>query len=79
MKKKQTPKLNKFLIISVLSVCAGVFAWWIVTDVLELFRSNVLPSPVKVMQTFMKKWVETKPDGATLLQHLFASLKVARG
>jgi len=79
VKNKQTAKMSKFLIISVLSVCAGILAWWIVTDVLELFRSNVLPSPVKVMQTFMKKWVETKPDGATLLQHLFASLKVALG
>ena len=67
------------MIISILSVCAGIFIWWLVTDVLELFRSNVLPSPLKVLQTFMKKWVETKPDGATLLQHLFASLQVALG
>ena len=71
--------MDKYLLISVLSVCVGIFVWWRVTDGLGLFRSNVLPSPVKVCQTFLKKWVETKPDGATLLQHLVASLKVALG
>lgn len=79
MKKKQKLHLNKYLWISVLSVCAGIFIWWLVTDGLGLFRSNVLPSPVKVMQTFIKKWYETKPDGATLFQHLIASLQVALG
>ena len=71
--------MDKYLLISVLSVCVCIFVWWLVTDGLGLFRSNVLPSPVKVCQTFLKKWVETKPDGATLLQHLVASLKVALG
>ena len=79
MKKKQGVRMDKYLLISVLSVCVGIFVWWLVTDGLGLFRSNVLPSPVKVCQTFLKKWVETKPDGATLLQHLVASLKVALG
>lgn len=71
--------MDKYLLVSVLSVCVGIFVWWLVTDGLGLFRSNVLPSPVKVCQTFLKKWVEARPDGATLLQHLMASLKVALG
>ncbi|MDY3691410.1 MAG: ABC transporter permease [Dysosmobacter sp.] len=79
MKKKQGVRMDKYLFVSVLAVCVGIFVWWLVTDGLGLFRSNVLPSPVKVCQTFLKKWVETKPDGATLLQHLVASLKVALG
>lgn len=79
MKKKSNFKMDKFLFISILSVCVGIFLWWLVTDGLGLFRSNVLPSPVKVFQTFIKKWFETKPDGATLLQHLIASLQVALG
>lgn len=79
MKQKKEFQLNKYAIISIVSICAGIFVWWLVTDGLGLFRSNVLPSPVKVMQTLVKKWVETKPDGATLLQHLFASLQVALG
>lgn len=79
MKKKQGARMDKYLLVSVLSVCVGIFVWWLVTDGLGLFRSNVLPSPVKVCQTFLKKWVEARPDGATLLQHLMASLKVALG
>lgn len=43
------------------------------------FPIDALPSPVKVASTFVKKWFETKPDGATLLQHLGASLQVALG
>ncbi len=79
MKKKNGIQVDKFLFVSILSICVGIFFWWLVTDGLGLFRSNVLPSPVKVCETFVKKWFETKPDGATLLQHLFASLQVALG
>lgn len=79
MKQDKKCVLNRYLLISVLSICVGVFVWWLVTDGLGLFRSNVLPSPVKVLNTFIKKTYQTKPDGATLLQHLIASLKVALG
>lgn len=79
MKTKKKFQFNKYMLISIFSICAGVFIWWLVTDGLGIFRSNVLPSPVKVMQTFIKKWYEIKPDGATLLQHLVASLQVALG
>lgn len=79
MKQDKKRMLNRYLLLSVLSICVGVFVWWLVTDGLGLFRSNVLPSPVKVLNTFIKKTYQTKPDGATLLQHLIASLKVALG
>lgn len=77
MKHEKRLKISRYTLISVLSVAAGVFIWWLVTDGLGLFRSNVLPSPVKVFDTFIHKWYQTKPDGATLLQHLGASLQVA--
>lgn len=79
MQEKKKLQINKYLFISIASICAGIFVWWLVTDGLGIFRSNALPSPVKVASTFVKKWVETKPDGATLLQHLGASLQVALG
>lgn len=79
MKQEKKRLLNKYIFVSVLSICVGIFAWWLVTDGLGLFRSNVLPSPVKVLNTFIKKTYETKPDGATLFQHLLASLQVALG
>ena len=74
---KKQKKRNKYVILSVISVFIGVFVWWLVTDGLGLFKSSVLPSPVKVAQTFLVKWYQEKPDGATLVQHLMASLQVA--
>lgn len=79
MKDKKKVQINKYFFISILSICVGVFIWWLVTDGLGIFRSNALPSPVKVFESFIKKWYETKPDGATLIQHLIASLQVALG
>jgi len=74
---KKGKKQNWYIFISLVSVLVGIFLWWLVTDGLGMFKSNVLPSPVKVAQTFIVKWYQSKPDGATLLQHLAASLKVA--
>ena len=79
MKTKKKFVFNKYIIISILSICFGIFIWWLVTDGLGIFRSNALPSPIKVGESLIKKWYETKPDGATLLQHLIASLQVALG
>ena len=74
---KKQKKRNRYVVLSVISVFIGVFVWWLVTDGLGLFKSSVLPSPVKVAQTFLMKWYQEKPDGATLVQHLMASLQVA--
>ncbi len=79
MKTKKKFQFNKYFVISVVSICFGIFIWWLVTDGLGIFRSNALPSPVKVAESLVKKWYETKPDGATLLEHLIASLQVALG
>ena len=77
MEKKKRLTFNKYTLVSIIAVCLFVFIWWLVTDGLGLYKSNVLPSPVKVVQTFIAKCYQRKPDGATLFGHLFASLKVA--
>ena len=64
MKTKKKFQFNKYFVISVVSICFGIFIWWLVTDGLGIFRSNALPSPVKVAESLVKKWYETKPDGA---------------
>lgn len=72
-------RFTKYTVISIASIAVGILFWWLATDQFHLFRSNVLPSPVKVAITFVQKWYQKKPDGATLLQHLGASLQVAMG
>ena len=73
--KKQKQWL--YPLISVLSIMGFLGLWWIVTDGLGIFQPSVLPSPIKVAETFFKKMTSTAPDGATLPQHIASSLKVA--
>ena len=70
-------KSYRYKIISISSVLLFILIWWILTDVLKLTSPTTLPSPVKVLRTFLEKMVQMNPDGGTLPQHLMASLKVA--
>lgn len=74
MKKKK--KIN-YTAVSVCAVALFVLVWYLATDVLKLAPSTMLPSPVKVLKTFVVKFYDPRPDGATMLQHLGASLQVA--
>jgi len=65
------------LLLSVLSVAFFVGVWYFFTAVLQVVSSNTLPSPVKVFSSFINKFSNPNPDGATLLQHTAASLQVA--
>lgn len=67
----------KYLLLSVLSVLVVVFVWYLVTDILKMFPSSLFPSPVKVVRTFFIKMYDVNPDGATLPEHIGASLQVA--
>ena len=73
--KKQSKLL--YPLISTASILAFLGVWWLVTDGTGMFQSSVLPSPVIVAETFIKKMTSTAPDGATLPQHILSSLKVA--
>lgn len=67
----------KLKIVSLISVCAFVGFWYLATAVLELVPAYSLPSPVKVCTTFITKLTVKAPEGSTLLQHIWASTKVA--
>ena len=70
----------KYRILSVLSVITVLFIWELVTDILHLISPMMLPSPAKVLNTFIYKLCGgVNPDGATLLQHIAASMKIALG
>ncbi|CAM3623253.1 ABC transporter permease [Erysipelothrix urinaevulpis] len=70
----------KYTLISVASVSTVLFVWWLVTDGLHLVSHLILPSPGKVVDTFIYKLMGGKnPDGASLFEHIWASLQIALG
>ena len=70
-------KKRTYTFISILSVAGLLLIWELCTDVLKLAGPNVMPSPLKVFNSLIYKLSNTAPDGATLLQHIGASLQVA--
>lgn len=69
----------KYRLVSVCSVIAVLCIWEMVTDVFHLISPMMLPSPAKVLSTFIYKLTGVNPDGATLFQNIAASLKIALG
>lgn len=66
--------------ISALSVCTVLAVWELVTGILQLMPSYMLPSPFAVFEAFIYKLTGgINPDGATLWQHIATSLKIALG
>jgi len=70
-------KRAKYLLLSLFSLGLFIFAWYLVTDILHTFPAQALPSPTKVVLTLVKKFTKKAPDGGTLFQHIWASLKLA--
>ncbi len=65
--------------LSVLSIILFVTIWWFCCDILKLTSSSTLPGPITIAETFIKKLTSTAPDGATLPQHVFSSLRISLG
>ena len=65
-----------YKIIAVISIAVFLAIWYFITDGLKLFPASTFPSPVKVLQAFIKKFYVKLPDGGTLFTHLIASLQV---
>ena len=73
MKKKNV----LYFCISIFSLSLFVFVWWLITDGLGIFPAKALPSPQKVITTFIAKCTKRAPDGGTMPEHIIASLKLA--
>ncbi|GHV60453.1 taurine ABC transporter permease [Spirochaetia bacterium] len=76
MEKKDSVR---YKLVSAASFLFILAVWYLVTAVLKAVPPKLLPSPLTVLKTFIAKLYQTKPDGATLLQHLAASLQIALG
>ncbi len=69
-------KHTRYFWLSVVSVGFVVLLWHICTDMLEIKPPDVFPGPREIFIAFIEKLYTRRPDGATLLGHLGASLYV---
>ncbi len=74
MMKKRKPLF--YILISVCSISIFLIIWYVCTAVLELVPSKTLPSPVRVFLSFIDKFTNPNPDGATLIAHTLSSLRI---
>lgn len=70
-------KPYKYILMSIASIIVFLAIWEVCTDIFKLTTPTTLPSPIRVFTTFVKKFYDKNPDGATLPTHLLASMKVA--
>lgn len=68
---------TKYKIISILSLILFLVIWELITDVFHLMPKYVLPSPVKIIEVFIKKLYSKSPDGSTLIAHAISSLEIS--
>ena len=77
---KQFLHKYKYILISVCSFLFVLVVWQLVTDVFHMVSAVMLPSPTKILETFVYKLTGgTVPDGATLFQNIWSSLQIALG
>lgn len=74
MQKKNN---RKYIIISIFSVIGFLLLWEAATDWFGWLPKIAMPSPVKTILTLIKKITTKAPEGATLFQHILASLSVS--
>lgn len=73
----QKKSKKKYIIISICTLLIFFGGWYFLTAVMEIFPVYVLPDPLTILKTLLKKFVEKSPDGSTLPTHILASLEIA--
>ena len=76
MDKTFLKEKGKYILLSVLGVL-GFFGIWQLLVVTGIVDSKYLAAPTDIIQLFFVKWTETVPDGNTLPQNIFSSLRVS--
>ena len=66
----------RFHLISVAALLLFTAVWYLVTDVLGLANTLILPGPKEVFTAFVKKLSNKNPDGSTLGVHTLSSLRL---
>jgi NitT/TauT family transport system permease protein/taurine transport system permease protein len=69
--------ISGYTLISVASVMLFFVIWYLLTAKMMIVPSYVMPDPIRVFTTLVRKITVKSPDGATLGEHILASLQVA--
>lgn len=67
---------NKYFLISTITVIVFLFVWYLMSDVFKVFKNNMLPGPITILESFVNKLSNTAPDGSVLMGHIISSLVV---
>jgi len=70
-------KLSIYFFISIASLIGFFLFWHAMIAWVRIIPDFIMPTPGRIFQTFIRKFYDTIPDGATLLQNLKASLEVS--
>lgn len=73
--EKKKPK-SYYYAISVITIAVFILVWYLCCDVFKIVNTRLLPSPVTILKSFIKKWYTPAPDGGTLGTHIISSLVV---
>ena len=69
--------LNRYTLISVVSVTLFFVIWWFLTAGLKILPTYIMPDPLRVFNSLIRKFYIRTPDGGTIITHTLASLEVA--
>lgn len=68
---------HKYMIISIISLIVFFMLWQLLTGTFHVIPEKKLPSPIKLLDTFIYKLSNKNPDGGLLHEHIWVSLKEA--
>ena len=83
MEERKTVKVEgkpkgdiKYKILPIVSILSFLLIWQVVVE-LELVNTSAIATPLEVFSAFVRKLVETAPDGRTIQTNIFVSLQVS--
>ena len=69
--------LNRFTIVSAVSLVMFFALWWFLTAGLKILPTYIMPDPLRIFHTLIRKFSARSPDGGTIITHTIASLEIA--
>ncbi len=72
----QEKKIDRYTIISIISVSTFVLLWFLFSKT-DFVNTLMTPGPDKVVKALLTKFFDPRPDGNVMMTHIFTSLQVA--